>query len=247
MGRYYDVEVVHTEMLTPHARRIDIRRADGEPFRFRPGQFLMMWFEHEGKRVNRSYSVASRLVPGEEVAELELCIALIDGGIGSQRVAEWDEGSVFTVSGPHGRFVLRDEAGTVVLVGTGTGIAPYRSMIPQIEERLEAGHDVYLVFGARTEGEFLYHDEWRALADKHDGFHYRACADAAVDPDGWAADGNVVGRVQHAIEAIELEDDAVFYLCGNPAMVDDVKAMLGERGFDLRSIRTEAYVSPTAP
>ena len=72
MGRYYDVEVVHTEMLSVSAKRVDIRRCDGEPFKFRPGQFLMMWFERDGKRINRSYSVACPLEPLEPIETMEL-------------------------------------------------------------------------------------------------------------------------------------------------------------------------------
>ena len=64
MARRYDVRVVHIEELTEHVRRVDIVREDEEPFAFRAGQFLMMWFEHEGKRLNRSYSVAGQLAPG---------------------------------------------------------------------------------------------------------------------------------------------------------------------------------------
>lgn len=245
MGRYYDVEVRHTEMLTPHAKRVRIRRTDGEAFRLRPGQFLMMWFEHDGKRHNRSYSVAGPIVSGEPTEELELCIALIDGGIGSALVRAWEVGSSFTVSGPHGRFILREDDPDLVLVGTGTGIAPYRSMLPQIVKRLEGGQSVDLVFGARCEEEFLYDEEWRALADEYDNFRYWACADAAIDPDGWAAGGGIVGRVQVALTEIGCPDETVFYLCGNPAMVEDVKELLEQSGVERRAVRTEAYVSPT--
>lgn len=248
MGRYYDVEVVHTEMLTSHAKRVDIRRVDGEPFAFRAGQFLMIWFERDGKRQNRSYSVASPISPGEPVDTLELCIALIDGGIGSTMVQRWAPGSTFTISGPHGRFVLREEDRDVVLVGTGTGIAPYRSMLPQLDALLASGRSVDLVFGARDESQFLYDEDWNALGERHGNFGYWRCADEATDPDRWAAGGGVVGRVQVALQHIEGRTaQAVFYLCGNPAMVDDVKEQLEASGVERTSIRTEAYVSPVVP
>lgn len=246
MSRYYDVEVVRIEPLTQHAWRVDVRRVDGEAFTFRAGQFLMMWFEHEGQRKNRSYSVAGELAPGVSAETLELCIALVDGGIGSQIVAQWEVGSTFTVSGPHGRFMLRDgEASDLVLVGTGTGIAPYRSMKPQLEAALSAGRRVDLIFGARDEAQFLYGAEWRELAARFEHFTYWRCADEAADPDAWAADGGVVGRVQVALDAIaERSADSVYYLCGNPAMVEDVCARLLAAGVERAAIRREAYVSP---
>jgi ferredoxin-NADP reductase len=248
MGRYYEVEVVDTEMLTPYARRIDIRRSDGEPFGFRAGQFLMMHFEHEGKRLNRSYSMANPLPPGETCETLELCIALVDGGLGSAIVREWAPGSTFTVSGPHGRFVLREkETQNLVLVGTGTGIAPYRSMIPQITSAIAAGRTVDLLFGARDTDQFLYDDEWRELAASFDRFTYWPCASDPSDPAAWRTRGGTVGRVQVALEELEYEtDETLFYLCGNEHMVDDVKQRLGDADVPRRHIRTEAYVSPEA-
>ena len=247
MGRYYEVEVVHTEMLSSHAKRVDIRRVDGEPFAFRAGQFLMMWFEREGKRLNRSYSVANAIA-GEPCSTLELCIALVDGGIGSAIVRDWVLGSTFTASGPHGRFILRDgEEIDLVLVGTGTGIAPYRSMIPQLTALLEAGRRVDLVFGARDETQFLYAMDWRALEARYDNFTYWRCADAANDPEEWVAAGGIDGRVQLALDRIAARSagaPAVYYLCGNPAMVDDVRERLQAHGVDRAAIRLEAYVSP---
>ncbi len=247
MGRYYEVEVTHIEMLSSHARRVDIRRVDGEAFAFRAGQFLMMWFEHKGKRQNRSYSVAGPLVPGEVAETLELSIALVDGGLGSAIVADWVVGSTFTASGPHGRFVVRDDdTQSLVLVGTGTGIAPYRSMIPQLTAVLQAGRHVDLVFGARDEEQFLYGSEWSALDEQFEHFTYWRCADEAKDPAAWTAAGGVAGRVQVALDQIEDRTaEAVFYLCGNPMMVEDVKERLQARGIERARIRTEAYVSPT--
>ena len=249
MARRYEVEVAHTQMLTSHTKRVDIRRVDGDEFAFRPGQFLMMWFEHDGKKLNRSYSCAGQMTPGEPVKTLELCIAIVDGGTASAIVAGWEPGDTFTVSGPHGRFILRDgEERNLVLVATGTGIAPYRSMLPQLEQLLEAGHCVDLVFGARDEGQFLYDDDWRAAAQRHAKFTYWRCADEAADPEAWAADGGIVGRVQVALDAIgDRAHDAVFYLCGNPAMVEDVKERLAQHGVERKDVRTEAYVSPVIP
>lgn len=249
MGRYYEVEVTRADMLTPYTRRIDVRRRDGEPFAIRAGQFLMMHFEHDAKRLNRSYSVANPITPGETSPSIELCIALVDDGLGSAIVREWDAGSSFTASGPHGRFVLRDgESQNLVLVGTGTGIAPYRSMIPQITSAIAEGRSVDLLFGARDRDQFLYDDEWRKLDASLDEFSYWPCASAPSRPDEWEASGGVVGRVQVALDRLEYEtSNTLFYLCGNEHMVDDVKRRLAEADVPRRQIRTEAYVSPSFP
>lgn len=246
MSRYYDVEVIGTHALAPHVRRVDVRRVDGAPFRLQGGQFLMMHFEHEGQKMNRSYSVASPVPLDGTLDMLELCIALVPGGIGSSIVEGWTNGSTFTASGPHGRFILRPgETQHLVLVGTGSGIAPYRSMLHGIEDALDSGRHVDLVFGAREEERFLYDADWRRLAGHHVGFTYWRCASRARDEEAWAADGGVVGRVQSAIERMDFDAvNTLFYLCGNEQMVEDVSASLKRRGVDPKAIRTEAYVSP---
>ncbi len=245
MGRYYDVEVVRVDELTPHHRSIFVKRADGDDFSIRAGQFLMMHFEHDGKKLNRSYSVSNPVPVDGPVEELELCVALVEGGIGSQIVAGWEPGDTFTASGPHGRFILRPgEDVDLVLVGTGTGIAPYRSMIPSLELALDAGRQIDLVFGARSRDQFLYDAEWKELAAAHTNFNYWRCASRDPDPAAWEDGGGIVGRVQHALDRIETSEDAIFYLCGNPAMVEEVTERLQADGRDRRSIRTEAYTSP---
>lgn len=246
MSRYYEVEIVGIDDLTSHTKSVRVRRVDGEPFDIRAGQFLMMHFVHDGQKLNRSYSVANHISVDEPVTELELCIALVTGGIGSTIVRGWRVGDTFTASGPHGRFILRPgEEHDLVLVGTGTGIAPYRSMIPSLEVALETGRRVDLVFGARLADQFLYDDEWKALAARHLNFNYWRCASRIEDASEWEREGGVPGRVQSALDRIEWDPtNTLFYLCGNEEMVREVTERLVEAGLTRREIRTEAYTSP---
>lgn len=244
MGRYFDAQITDVWRITPYVVGLNIGRVDGQPFKVMPGQFLMMHFEHDGERMNRSYSISNR-VPDDRMCEtLELCIALVDGGAGSAIVDAAEVGTTWSLSGPHGRFVLRpDIPKHVNLVATGTGIAPYRSMLTQIEGLVADGHVVRLVMGARDMDGFLFDDEFLALEKSNASFEYYRCGSRVSDPAALDRDRDFLGRVQAAVDTFETED-SIFYLCGNEHMVDQLKESLKERGVERKLVRTEAYVSP---
>ena len=82
----------------------------------------------------------------------------------------WTTTASVDASGPFGRFCLMpaDANQRYLLIGTGTGVTPYRAMLPQLDALIrERGIQVVLLFGARTPVELLYGDEFRAFADKH--------------------------------------------------------------------------------
>ncbi len=244
MGRYFDAKITEVWRVTPYVVGLNIERMDGEPFKVMPGQFLMMHFDHSGEKMNRSYSISNPVPLDRMCQSLELCIALVDGGVGSAIVDAADVGTTWNLSGPHGRFVLRGELPKHInLIATGTGIAPYRSMLTQIESYLEEGHVVRLVMGARDMDGFLFDDEFLALEESNDGFEYYRCGSRVSDPVQLSRERDFIGRVQAAVDTFDTED-SIFYLCGNEHMVDQLKESLQERGVERKLVRTEAYVSP---
>ena len=134
-----------------------------------------------------------------------------------------------------------------LLIGTGTGITPYRAMLPQLGQLIAGrGVEVVLLQGARTPEELLYGDEFRAFADAHPGFRYLPCLSRALPQAGSPlAHADVRhGYVQDALAefAPNAEGD-IAYLCGNPNMVDACFEALKECGLPIPQIRREKYVS----
>src|SRR5690606_12693220 len=89
-----------------------------------------------------------------------------------------DEGDTVDASGPYGRFCLmpNDANRRYLLIGTGTGVTPYRAMLPQLERLMaERGVQAVLLFGARNPEELLYGEEFRAFANAHPGFRFMPC------------------------------------------------------------------------
>lgn len=228
------LRVAAISTITPTVRLFEFEPADGEPYTFVPGQFLMIHFEHQGESLQRSYSLASRAEKGERPA---IAVAPVDDGRCTQYLWGLEVGDEIQASGPYGRFVIRpgDEPERFVFLGTGTGIAPYRAMLDLLAV---SDAEVHIVLGVRTRDEALFAEEFREFA-KADNHHFHLCV-SREEPQG--ADEST-GYVTQLIRVLDVspERDLVF-LCGNPNMVDDGVNALKEREFSPRNIRREKYI-----
>ena len=125
-------------MLAPTVAHLSFVRDDGQPLDFIPGQFVQVHFEYaDGTATKRSYSLATihdhALGPGETV---EIAVSYVAGGAATALFEGLDEGGNVHASGPYGRFCLMpaDANQRYLLIGTGTGITPYRAMLPLLEQ-----------------------------------------------------------------------------------------------------------------
>ena len=239
-------------MLAPSVAHLAFVRADGQPLDFIPGQFLQVHFHYaDGTATKRSYSLATQhdhaRGPGEVV---EIAVSYVPGGAATALFEGLDEGGTIDASGPYGRFCLMpgDANARYLLIGTGTGVTPYRAMLPQIEQLIaQRGIQVVLLFGARNPDELLYGDEFRAFADAHPGnFRFVPCFSRELPAPGSAqAHADVRhGYVQNFLDEFAPSATGdIAYLCGNPNMVDACFEALKGHGLPVPQIRREKYVS----
>ena len=227
--------------VTPSVRHFGLRRGDRESMEYTAGQFINIHFDRDGSRTHRSYSIANAPEGGELV---EIAVAPVEGGFATGRLIALEPGDMVEASGPYGRFVLKDDPSCrYVLVATGTGVTPYRSMLPQLAGLLEAGeHEVELMLGVRSQQELLYGEEFSAMAATNAAFGFTACYSREMPEESkeWERDGYVQTRFDQL--GLDPERDIV-YLCGNPNMVDEAVEILKEAGFGMRQIRREKYLS----
>ncbi len=246
MAESFQLRLVDARMLAPTVRHLVFERVDGQPLAFQPGQFLQVHFHYDdGMPTKRSYSVGSVGDGSSPVPHIEIAVSYVEGGAATKLLGELPVGGVIDASGPYGRFCLQ-EADThprYLLLATGTGVTPYRAMLPQIEKLLAGGNrEVVLLYGARNETELLYGEEFEAFAQRHPGFLFHGClsreARAVPRP------GDRAGHVQHVLAELgpSAERD-IAYLCGNPNMVDAAYAALQEFGLPVKQIRREKYIS----
>jgi len=243
---HFKLRLAASHMLAPSVRHLAFERDDGASFAFVPGQFIQVHFHYaDGKPTKRSYSVGTVGDGSGPVQRLEIAVSYVDGGAATELLSKLDEGDTIEASGPYGRFCLMDADTNAryLLVATGTGVTPYRAMLPQIAKLTRSrGCTFALVYGARNETELLYGDEFEAFAREVPGFTFHACLSRTPRAVPRPHDRN--GRAQVALG--ELGPNAasdIAYLCGNPNMVDEAFAMLKEAGLPVPHIRREKYVS----
>ncbi len=246
MVEHFQLRLVDSHMLAPSVRHLVFARVDGAPLAFVPGQFMQVHFAYaDGTATRRSYSVGTVGDGSSPVAQVEIAVSYVDGGAATALFATLAVGDTINASGPYGRFCLQaaDTNPRYLLLATGTGVTPYRAMLPQIEQLLVGGErEVVLLYGARTEHEVLYGEQFEAFAQAHAGFRFHACLSRAPRATPRASDR--AGHVQGVLAELEPSAERdIAYLCGNPNMVDTAYAALQAYGLPVRQIRREKYVS----
>ena len=227
--------------IAPQVRQLSLQRPDGRPFSYVPGQFISIHFSSKGETLRRSYSIAS--LPHEPT--LDIALSYFKGGAGSEYIFNLNVGDTITASGPYGRLVLQDHVPQqYILMATGTGVTPYRAMLPELSHRLKENPtlQVHLVFGIRSAEYALYHADFVNFAAAHPRFHvyfyYSREENAPLKPYEYT------GYVQKALPNLPLNpEDDIVYLCGNPNMIDEVFAWLKNHGFQPQQVRREKYIS----
>ncbi|NII11287.1 FAD-binding oxidoreductase [Oleiagrimonas sp. C23AA] len=245
MPERFNLRLADSFMLAPTVRHLVFEREDGQPFAFNPGQFLQVHFAYDdGKPTKRSYSVAT-VSEDTTIERVEIAVSYVEGGAATKLLGELEHGQSVEASGPYGRFCLmpNDANQRYILVATGTGVTPYRAMLPGLAKVMaERDVKVVLLYGARNEAELLYGEEFEAFARQHANFTFHACLSRGARPDPRESDR--LGYVQSVLP--ELAPDAegdIAYLCGNPNMVDASFTALKEAGLPVAHIRREKYIS----
>ena len=248
---HFPLKLVSRRMIAPTVAHLSFLRDDGQPLDYIPGQFIQVHFAYaDGAPARRSYSLATQhdhaLGAGEAV---EIAVSYVAGGAATALFEGMPIGGAVDASGPFGRFCLmpNDANRRYLLIGTGTGITPYRAMLPQLQQLMAGrGVEVVLLQGARTPDELLYGDEFRAFAQAHAGFRYVPCLSREL-PAADSAHAHADVRhsyVQNALaEFAPTADGDIAYLCGNPNMVDACFEALKDAGLPIPQIRREKYVS----
>jgi ferredoxin--NADP+ reductase len=247
----YNATLIGREEINPQLVILRVR-PDGELFPFTPGQFAVLGLRAAEPRVpeaapespptdpekllRRAYSIASSSV---ERAYLEFYLNLVNTGELTPRLFALQHGGrLFLSPKASGVFTLDRVAPgkTLLLIATGTGLAPYMSMLRTllIQERERR---VVVLHGARCSWDLGYRAQLESLARLCLNFTYLPTITRPVEDSHFQGH---TGRIQTLLEqgvvqttcGLDLDPALTdVFLCGNPDMIASVKTLLLARGF----------------
>jgi ferredoxin-NADP reductase len=203
--------VVARRIATPAARYdrpkpmlAKARFATDQPLDFLAGQYVGMRY----RGTPRAYSIASS--PSRD--DLEICVRRVPGGrLSPQLCDDLAVGDEVTIRGPYGDLVLQDQSSRdVVFLATGTGVAPFKSMIDYLFEEERDVHrgerrDVWLFLGAAWRDDLPYHEAFQERARERENFNYVPCLSREPTITDWEGETDYV---QHALLK-HVDDSAV--------------------------------------
>lgn len=188
-------------------------------FQFEAGQVIGIALEETGAR--RLYSICS----GENDEHIQILYNVIDEGYLTPRLSDLETGDTIWITEPRGEFTCNEER--AVWIATGTGIAPFYSML-----RSGKGENKILIHGNRYLEQFMFYDEF----SEKSGVSYIRCCTAETD------EGVYHGRVTAYLGEKQLPDPGLkYYLCGSAEMVVDTRDLLIEKGIPFDQIVSEIY------
>lgn len=221
---------------TYNTKRYWIQVPELEKFDFKAGQFVTLDLPIHEKRNKRwrSYSIAS-WPDGTNI--FELVIVLDEKGAGTPYIFNnVFVGSELTFRGPQGVFILHEPLDKgIFMICTGTGIAPFRSMLHYIKDHNIPHQDIYLIFGCRTKDTILYYEEMNNLKEVIPDFHYIP----TLSREEWEGHTGYVHAIYESL--CKEKKPATFYLCGWKGMIDEAQKRIMDLGYDRKDIYLEIY------
>jgi ferredoxin-NADP reductase len=240
----YNARLVRREDATDSLGSFWVR-FDGEPTPFEPGQYMTIGVMVDGKLVQRPYSVASPpSVAGDE--GYEFYVRQVQGGTFTPILWQLPVGHGMRMIGPKGKFMLRpDDDRTHIFISSGTGNAPFISMMRQL---LADGRPrpAIMLNGVSHAHELGYRDlleGWQASGEYPVTFIPTVSRPSdPVNAEWMGRAGRVEAILGPVLDELGLSPaNSIAYICGNPDMIVSAETTLLERGYPEEQVLKELY------
>jgi ferredoxin-NADP reductase len=211
------------------------------PFEHIAGQYLNLALTIDGKRVNRSYTIAS---PPTRRDYCEISVKRAIDGYGSHHLHDaWQEGHRIKISAPAGKFHFAGDGKRIVLIAGGIGITPMMSVVRAMTDRGWPG-ELYLVFSVRLVKDIVFRDELAQLQAAHRNLKVLITITNDADNEWHGARGQVSREMLAAF--IPNFTSGPVMLCGPDKMMTAMRQLLVGMGIPDAEIHQEAFISPKA-
>ena len=220
----FRARVERIRSLTGEIKELRLRLIEPDTITFKAGQYIQFQvpeYEEGTESVYRAYSIASA---SHEPSSITLVVTKVPEGLATTFIHEvLREGDEVSFNGPYGEFYLRDSEREILLVATGSGLAPIMSILYQVAEE-KIPRKVTLIFGARHREGLFYVEEIEALKKEIPHLEFIPTLSRPQEEDRWEGER---GRVTDVLEKIVRDGtNKEAYLCGNPAMVNSCVELL---------------------
>ncbi len=191
------------------------------------------------KLIKRAYSIASSSTQNF----VEFYITLVKSGALTPRIFDLKLGDkIWMGKKATGMFTLSeiDENKNVILIATGTGVAPYMSMLRS--NALQRKGKIMVIHGAANSWDLGYSSELTLLESMANNFSYHpTITEPDKEPSGWMGDTRFIEDIwkdsvlEDKLGFRPKPEDTNIFLCGNPRMIDGMKDILGAEGFEVHN------------
>jgi ferredoxin-NADP reductase len=233
----FTARLLRSTELSQQTKHLEFEMAGVQRFGFVAGQWLSLKANKpDGEEITRAYSIASA---PNDTSRFALCLNRVQDGFMSNFLCDMNEGAEIRAQGPFGDFIFRPPMRDTIFIATGTGIAPFRSMLHWVlaDPSRHQERRLWLLFGSRYEADIYYHREFLRLAQQHHNFHYLPTLSR-----GGSEWKGLRGYVQEHLPAVAQDrTDMHAYICGLNNMIKANRDLLKSLGWDRKSILYEKY------
>ena len=236
----YNGRLSRWEEIAPGLAIVGVQALES-PFDFQPGQYATLGLMGPaGKLVQRPMSISSS---ADDLSEYEFFIRLVEGGALTPLLWERNLGDPINIKGPKGKFLLQEDSRRALFVASGTGLAPFMSMIETLRGRGQT-RDIVLLHGVSHDYDLAWREQLTELQESG-GFPLRYVGTVSRPqrcPEWTGCTGRVEAIVDGQLDEHGLTpEDTTIYLCGNPDMITAVEEVAADRGFPPEQVRKELY------
>lgn len=227
----YTTVVEQCERLTPNIIFVELKLTNPTEIEFAAGQFISV---KVADTILRMYSIASS--PGQK-NKIEIVVDVRPGGPGSLYFLGLSVGDEVEIMGPLGKFNLPENIDKpLIFACTGTGVAPFRSMI---HELLSRGFDknIKLFFGLRFREDQFFVEEFQKLQAEHSNFQFTVTL--SRPPENWDGKSGYITKWMEEVPEEEFKCDV--YICGWKTVIDSVVEVCKQKNVPDGCIHFENY------
>ena len=228
---------------TPDVRTFRLMAVDSPrlPFEFSPGQYLNISINVDGKRVNRSYTLASSPT---RAAYCEITVKREPMGVSSRHLHDsMVEGSLIDVKAPSGRFTFDgSEAESIVLIGGGVGITPLMSKLRYLTDIGWPGK-IDLIFGVKEQSDIIFREELEYLEGRFANLQVVVTLSRDQGSDWLGERGRISAELLSRV--VDQIAERRVHVCGPVEMMDSTVAILKDLGVPENQVHLESFVRPT--